>query len=83
MAETITFEEALRRLEAIVKRLESGDLSLEEALAGFEEGVSLVRFCRQRLTAAEQRLQLLLEQADGTAVCQTWEEDPGAGRSEP
>ena len=82
MAETLTFEEALKRLEAIVKRLETGDLSLEEALAGFEEGVGLVRFCRERLTAAEQRLQLLLEQADGAVVCRTWEEEePGAGRS--
>lgn len=76
MAEALTFEEALKRLEAIVRRLEGGELSLEEALAGFEEGVGLVRFCRERLAAAERRLQLLVEQADGTAVCQPWEDGP-------
>jgi len=45
------FEEALARLEAIVKGLEDGDLPLEESLRLFEEGVSLTRLCASRVTS--------------------------------
>lgn len=72
MAEPLTFEEALRRLESIVRRLEGGELSLEEALACFEEGVGLVRYCRKRLAVAEQKIQLLLEGEEGTVRSQPW-----------
>jgi exodeoxyribonuclease VII small subunit len=79
-ASSLSFEEALKRLEAIVRRLEAGELSLEEALTGFEEGVQLVRFCRERLAAAEERLQWLVELANGTAECRPGEgEEPGPG----
>lgn len=76
MAEALTFEEALKRLDTLVRRLEGGDLSLEQALAEFEEGVGLVRFCREKLAIAEKRLQLLVEQEDGTAASQPWQESP-------
>jgi len=61
-----TFEEALSRLEAVVARLEAGELPLEEALQAFEEGVRLVRLCTGRLEDAERRVHLLTRRADGT-----------------
>lgn len=83
MAEGLTFEEAMKRLEAIVRHLEGGELPLEEALTKFEEGVGLVRYCRERLAAAERRLELLVEHEDGTATCQTWVDGPGESGEAP
>lgn len=54
------FEEALKRLTAIVERLESGDLSLEQSLALFEEGTRLSRSSQAQLDAAEKRVEELL-----------------------
>ena len=54
------FEEALKRLTAIVERLESGELSLEQSLALFEEGTRLSRASQARLDAAEKRVEELL-----------------------
>nr|MBO2507566.1 exodeoxyribonuclease VII small subunit [Bacillota bacterium] len=56
------FEQALAALEKIVDRLEREDLSLEQALALFEEGIGLARFCSQRLDEAERKIELLVEQ---------------------
>jgi exodeoxyribonuclease VII small subunit len=64
MSET-TFEETLARLEAVVLKLESGDLPLDEALQAFEEGVRLARVCSTRLEDAERRVHLLMRTADG------------------
>lgn len=63
--EELTFEEALSRLEAAVVRLESGELTLDEALATFEQGVRMARLCSRRLEQAEARLYMLLEQEGG------------------
>ena len=54
-----TFEEALLRLEEVVKQLESGGVSLDASLALYEEGVSLVRLCSSSLESAEQRVRVL------------------------
>ena len=54
------FEKSLTRLEEVVKRLESTDLSLDEAMKLFEEGVKLSRVSQQRLDAAEKRVEQLL-----------------------
>ena len=59
------FESSLAELEARVKRLEQGDLSLEEALALFEEGVGLARTCHEQLEAAEQRVSQLVRGPQG------------------
>ena len=59
------FEKALADLEALVERLENGDLSLEESLKAFEAGVRLTQECQQALTQARQRVQLLTAQ-DGS-----------------
>jgi exodeoxyribonuclease VII small subunit len=53
------FETALERLEERVRQLEAGDLSLEAALALYEEGVELARTCHEQLEAAEQRVMAL------------------------
>jgi exodeoxyribonuclease VII small subunit len=54
------YEEAVTRLEEIVQRLEAGEISLEESLALFEEGVGLAKYCSGKLDAAEGRLETLL-----------------------
>ena len=61
----IQFEEAFKRLEGIVTKLESGDLSLEDSMTLFEEGIILTKTCKSRLEAAEQKIQLLLKDSDG------------------
>jgi len=59
-----TFEEALQRLEAIVDRLEEGDLELEAALAAFEDGVNLTRRCAGQLEDAERRIEVLVREGE-------------------
>lgn len=55
------FEQALAELEALVERLERGDLPLDEALRTFERGVELTRHCQGSLKAAQQRVEILLK----------------------
>jgi exodeoxyribonuclease VII small subunit len=62
--EEVKFEEALKQLEAIVSRLELGDLPLEEALSIFEEGIRVTKLCSQRLSEAERRVNILVRNAD-------------------
>jgi exodeoxyribonuclease VII small subunit len=66
-----TFETSLNELEKIVKQLEDGDLPLEESLKLFETGVKLSRECRERLTNAERRIQVLMKDADGSISLET------------
>lgn len=74
-AEALPFEEALARLERAVLALESGELSLEQALATYEEGVRMARVCARRLEQAEQRLAVLAEEA-GRVVLRPFEPTP-------
>ena len=60
-----TFETSLTQLEAIVAKLEDGDLPLEESLELFEKGIKLSRDCRERLANAERRIEVLKKDADG------------------
>lgn len=55
------FEQSMRELEALVERLERGDLPLEEALKQFERGVALTKSCQAALKAAEQKVEILLK----------------------
>lgn len=57
----LTFEIAYEKLQQSVKKLESGELSLEDSLKAFEEGVQLSRICQEQLTAAEQKVELLVK----------------------
>jgi len=61
----LSFEDALARLEAIVRDLEGSDLTLEETLARYEEGSRLVRECTRRLEEAEQRIRVLTAGREG------------------
>ena len=58
------FEAAIAELEAVVKRLEEGDLPLEQSLALYERGVQLSRFCHARLEDAERRIDVLNERGE-------------------
>ena len=58
------FEGAIAELESIVKKLEEGDLALEQSLELYERGVQLSRFCHARLEAAEKRIELLNERGE-------------------
>ncbi len=60
-----TFESSLQDLEKIVRKLEDGDLSLEESLKLFEDGVKISRECQERLNQAERRIEVLLKDENG------------------
>ena len=55
------FEHSLAELQALVERLESGELSLEDSLTAFEQGIGLTRECQAALAQAEQKVQIILE----------------------
>jgi exodeoxyribonuclease VII small subunit len=67
------FETALEELENVVERLESGDLSLEDSLAAFEKGVGLVKYCNQKLTEVEKKVEFLLNDKEGRLQLKTLE----------
>ncbi len=59
MAENITFEAAMARLEEIVRMLENGGEGLDQSLGLFEEGIGLVKLCNTKLESAEQKVKML------------------------
>lgn len=59
------FEEALRGLESIVEKLETGELDLEESIKLYEEGIDLSVYCQKQLTQAEGKIQRLIKKLDG------------------
>jgi exodeoxyribonuclease VII small subunit len=70
------FEKSLARLEEVVRRLESPQLSLDDAMKLFEEGVELSRECQKQLEEAEGRVEILLKKADGKIAAQPFEPEP-------
>ena len=66
----------MESLEKIVERLESGDLSLDDSLAAFEDGIKLVRFCNQKLTEVEKKIELLVKDKEGKLQLKAFEELP-------
>jgi exodeoxyribonuclease VII small subunit len=70
------FEDAMKRLEAIVEKLERGDLPLEQAMESFGEGMQLVQFCHQKLEEAEKRVQMLLKDQQGVWTTAAFEPGP-------
>ena len=69
-----TFETQLKDLAIIVNQLEDGDLTLEESLKLFEDGVKLSRECQEKLNNAERRIEILLEDENGEHFLQSIEE---------
>lgn len=64
----LKFEEALARLEEVVHRLEEGDLSLDEALNLYEEGVALSKICSKKLDEAQRRIEILTKDKEGQFI---------------
>ena len=71
----VGFEEALKRLETIVARLEEGDLPLEETLKAFEEGVKLAQSCSKKLDEAERKVEKLIRDQAGRLQTTPFEEE--------
>ena len=65
---TVDFEKALKELEALVEKMERGDIRLEESLQYFERGIQLTRQCQQALQSAEQKVQILLEKGNTAEI---------------
>jgi exodeoxyribonuclease VII small subunit len=68
------FEDALERLEKIVREMEAGDLPLDSALKSFEEGIRLIRFCSAKLDEAQRRVEQLLEK-ENVLQTKTFQDD--------
>ena len=64
----INFEEAILRLEDEVKKLESGNMTLDESITAFEKAVNLVKVCNEKLENAERKVRILVEGADGVVT---------------
>ena len=75
----MTYEQQLQQLETLIEQLENGDLSLDQTLAAYEQGVALIRACQQQLEQAEQRIQLLAHDANGEETLVPFV-DPGDGQ---
>ena len=75
------FEDALSKLEKIVSKLEGGDISLEESLKLFEEGIRLSRFCNQKLDEAEKRVEILLKDKEGNLKAQLFDPLTSSGQA--
>ena len=73
----LDFEQSLAELQQLVERLESGELSLEDSLSAFEQGIRLTRECQAALGQAEQKVQMLVER-DGEAQNLPFEADDPA-----
>ena len=74
------FERSLARLEEVVRKLESPQLSLDDAMTLFEEGVALSAVCQKQLEEAEGKVEILLKKADGRVIAEPFEPEgePGA-----
>lgn len=72
-AKTEKFETSLKKLEEVVHKLEEGDLSLEDSLKFFEEGMKLVKTCETRLNDVQKKIEILMKDKDGVRVEKEWE----------
>lgn len=75
----LNFEEAMARLEQIVRALEGGNVPLDESLTLYEEGVKLVKLCSSRLENAEKRIKILVDGGNGTLIEQDFKEGGSRG----
>lgn len=76
MSRGSSYEENIKKLEEIVRKLERGEVPLEEALSAFEEGVSLIKLCQKQLDRVAERVQILNQEGkSGTLPVLTEEEE--------
>jgi exodeoxyribonuclease VII small subunit len=69
-----SFEDAMTRLDAIVAKLEEDKLPLDEMLSHYEEGIALARYCGDKLEAAEQKVRLIAQKADGSVTLENFDD---------
>ncbi|MDI9569579.1 MAG: exodeoxyribonuclease VII small subunit [Pseudomonadota bacterium] len=62
------FEEALKKLEELVKTMEAGDLTLDDSLKAFEEGIRLIRFCTRKIDEVERKVEILLRDEEDRPI---------------
>jgi len=74
MAKSFNFEKSLAELEELVEQMETGELSLEDSLKAFEQGIKYVNGCQQALAKAEQKVQVLL-QKNGQLEAEPFDEE--------
>lgn len=67
-SEQLSFEEALRRLEEILRKLDQRDLTLDQALSLYEEGIRLVHLCESRLKDARLKVEVILKEKEGFII---------------
>ncbi|HEX4638447.1 MAG TPA: exodeoxyribonuclease VII small subunit [Chthoniobacterales bacterium] len=72
-ATELNFEKAMDRLEAIVEQMEGGKLPLEDLIVRYEEGMNLVKVCQERLTSAEQKIEIIARNSAGKPVVKDFE----------
>jgi exodeoxyribonuclease VII small subunit len=72
-APELNFEKAMDRLEAIVEQMETGKLPLEDLIVRYEEGMNLVKVCQERLTNAEQKIEIIARNNAGKPVVKNFE----------
>jgi exodeoxyribonuclease VII small subunit len=80
MNKALTFENAMKKLEEIVQELETGQLTLEESLKKFQEGVKLSKFCSSKLDETEKKVTLLLKDHHGNLVETPFIDDDDEGK---
>ena len=73
LATELNFEKAMDRLEAIVEQMESGKLPLEDLIVRYEEGMNLVKVCQERLTSAEQKIEIIARNNAGKPLVKNFE----------
>ena len=71
--EALTFEAALKRLEVIVEKMESGETDLDTMIASFEEGQKLVTFCTDKLNEVEKKIEKIAEDGKGGTAVEPFE----------
>jgi exodeoxyribonuclease VII small subunit len=69
----LNFEKAMGRLEAIVEQMETGKLPLDDLIVRYEEGMNLVKVCQERLTSAEQKIEIIARNSAGKALVKDFE----------
>lgn len=77
----VKFEDCLQRLESLVQEMESGNLPLEDILKKYEEGNRLVKLCAGKLNEAEQRIEILMKEKNGSLALKSFEESNDEGEN--
>lgn len=72
---TLTFEEAMEKLEEIVSEMEQGGIPLEEMMSRFEEGAKLAKYCQEKLAGLKKKMEILTKRPDGSTAWTDMEEE--------